>query len=83
MNNPLDVKENNEHALDFALPFRSAPNGAFHSNSRVTAPAFFLERVSNHSQDLRRAFPQIFTKFDAVPLSDPSRNRSGQIIIII
>jgi hypothetical protein len=39
VNSPLDVKENDEHALDFALHlsyiFRSAMNRACHSNSLV------------------------------------------------
>jgi hypothetical protein len=39
MNSPLDVKENDENALDFALHlfrlFLSALNRACHSNSRV------------------------------------------------
>jgi hypothetical protein len=37
-----------------------------------TAHAFFL---SNHCQCVRFNFHEIYTKFDAIPLSDPSRNR--------
>jgi hypothetical protein len=40
-----------------------------------TAHAFFPERLSNHRQGLRYTFSEICTKFCAVPLSDPSRNR--------
>jgi hypothetical protein len=40
-----------------------------------TAHVFLPERLSNHCQGLRRTFFEIRTKFDAVPLSDPSRNR--------
>jgi hypothetical protein len=35
-----------------------------------TAHAFFPESLSNHCQDLHRTYPEICTKFDAVPLSD-------------
>jgi hypothetical protein len=42
-----------------------------------TPHAFFLERLSNHCQGLCRTFSEICTKFDAVPLSNPSRNRIG------
>jgi hypothetical protein len=38
------------------------------------AQVFFPERFSNHCEDLRCTFPEICTKFDAVPLSDSSRN---------
>jgi hypothetical protein len=41
---------------------------------QCTAHAFFPECLSNQCQGLRRNFPEIFTKSDAVPLSDPSRN---------
>jgi hypothetical protein len=37
------------------------------------AHAFFPERLSNHCQGLRLTFSNICTKFDAVPLSDPSQ----------
>jgi hypothetical protein len=36
---------------------------------------FFSDRLSNHFQDLRRTFSEIFKKFDSVPLSVPSQNR--------
>jgi hypothetical protein len=69
--NPLDVTENYEHALDFALhlsrPFLSL-------DFSCTPLAFFSERLSNHCQGLRRILSTIFTQFHAVLLSDPSRN---------
>jgi hypothetical protein len=40
-----------------------------------TAYAFLPEHLSNRCQALRRTFPESCTKFDDVPLSDPSRNR--------
>jgi hypothetical protein len=40
-----------------------------------TAHAFFPESLSHHCQGLRLTFSEISTTFDAVPLSDPSRNR--------
>jgi hypothetical protein len=46
-----------------------------------TAHAFFLKRLSNHCQGLRSTFSEICTKFDAVPLSDPSRNRIRALIL--
>jgi hypothetical protein len=39
------------------------------------ARVFFPALLSNHCQCLWRIFPEICTTFDAVPLSDPSRNR--------
>jgi hypothetical protein len=73
MNNPLDVKENNEHALNFVfylLAFFSVSVGL---DTPYTTHAFFPERLSNHCQDLCPTYSEIFTKFDAVPLSDLSR----------
>jgi hypothetical protein len=64
VNNPLEVKEIYEHALDFALRvsrlFRSLSVWAF---------LVRLVRLSNHCQCLRRSFPEIFTRFDSVPCS--------------
>jgi hypothetical protein len=40
-----------------------------------TAHAFILERLSNHCQGLHRTTSEICSKFDAVCLSNPSRNR--------
>jgi hypothetical protein len=42
------------------------------------AHASFLEHLSIHCQGFRRPFSEISTKSDAVPLSDPSRNRSDE-----
>jgi hypothetical protein len=42
---------------------------------RCTALAFFTERLPNYFQDFRLTFSEIYTKFDAVPLSDSPRNR--------
>jgi hypothetical protein len=42
---------------------------------QCTAHAFFPERLSNLCQGFRRNITEIYTKFDAVPLSDPSQNR--------
>jgi hypothetical protein len=43
-------------------------------NFLCTAHTFFPERLPNHRQSIRRIFSDICTNFDAVPLSDPSRN---------
>jgi hypothetical protein len=39
------------------------------------AHAFFPKCLSNHFQGLRSTSSEICTKFDAVPMSDPLRNR--------
>jgi hypothetical protein len=70
VNNPLDVKENNEHALDFALhlslsPFSVSVSMDIPLNYPCTAHAFFLERFSNHCQGVNRTFSGICTKFDS------------------
>jgi hypothetical protein len=65
----LDVKENDEHTLAFAL-FLSLWFLDFLGMAHV----FSLERLSNLCQGLRRTFSEICTKCDAVPLPDPSRN---------
>jgi hypothetical protein len=44
-------------------------------NFAYTAHTFFPECLCNHFQGLHHTFSEIYTKFDAVPLSDPSRNR--------
>jgi hypothetical protein len=64
VNNPLDVEENYDHVLDFAL----------HLTRLLLAHVFFPERLSNHCSNLRRTFSEICTKFDAHLLLDPSRN---------
>jgi hypothetical protein len=71
VNRPLDIKETEELALDFAFypsPFSVSASLYF----LCKAHAFFLERLSNHCQGHHCTFFEICTKFDAVPLSDPS-----------
>jgi hypothetical protein len=78
-NNPLDVKENYEHAPDFALHmsrlFRSRWVSTCHSSTYVwlmiPAPkaCLIIARVS------AVLLPRFAHKFDTVPLLDPSRNR--------
>jgi hypothetical protein len=79
INNPLDVKENDEHALDFALQllriFLVCPELSMQFKHSCTAHAFFPERLSNNCQGLRCTSSEICTKFYDVPLSDPSWNR--------
>jgi hypothetical protein len=79
LNNPSDVKEHDEYALDFALDlsrlFRTALNRVCHSNTHVRLMHFSLERLSNICQGLRRTFSEICTKFDAVLLFDSWWNR--------
>jgi hypothetical protein len=69
VNNPLDVKEDDEHALDFALHLsrRCRP---WSLDFPCTSHALFTEGLSNHCQCLRRTVSEICTTFDAVPLSD-------------
>jgi hypothetical protein len=79
-NNPLDAKGYAKHALDYALHL-SRLFSVFHVQSMpfkhpCMPHALFPERLSNHCQGLRRTFSNICTKFDAAPLSDPSRNHS-------
>jgi hypothetical protein len=45
----------------------------------MAAHAFIPEILSNHHQGLCCAFSEICTKFDAVPLWDPSRNHIGPV----
>jgi hypothetical protein len=72
VNHPLDAKENDEHALDFALHL-SHWVWTCHSNTCVR-PLLSSLNTSNHCQGLRQTFSKICTKSDAVPLSDPSWN---------
>jgi hypothetical protein len=41
------------------------------------AYVFFHERLFSNCKGFRRSFSEICTKFDAVPLSGPSRNHIG------
>jgi hypothetical protein len=72
--NLLDVKENYEHSFDFALYLSRLFRSRRVWTLPCTAHAFFPERLSNHCQVVRRTSSEIYTKFDAVLLSDPSRN---------
>jgi hypothetical protein len=72
--NPLDVKENYGYSLDFAL-LLSRLFRSWCLDFPCTDHAFFPERLPNHYQGLRRTFSKICTKFSAVHLLDPSRNR--------
>jgi hypothetical protein len=62
----------------FVSPFSVYPGPSVPFSHLCTAHAFFPERLSNHYQGVRRTFPEIYTKCDAVPLSDPSRNHVRQ-----
>jgi hypothetical protein len=78
VNNPLHVKENDEHAPGFlficlAFFFRSR-----RVRMPCTAHAFSPERLTNHCQGFRCTFTEICTTFVAVPLSDPLRKRIRQ-----
>jgi hypothetical protein len=55
-------------------PFSACLEPGMSFKNPCTLYAFFPERLSNQCQGLRRTFSKIWTKFDAVPLSDPSRN---------
>jgi hypothetical protein len=72
MNIPLDVKENDEHACDFAL--LSPLSVSVSSDFPCMAHAFFPECLSNYCQGFCSTFSEICIKFDALPLLDPSRN---------
>jgi hypothetical protein len=74
VNNPLDVKENYEHALDFTFHLSRTYSVSVSSDFPSTAHAFFPERSSNHCQDFLYTFSEIFAKFDAVLMYDPPRN---------
>jgi hypothetical protein len=63
-------KENDEHDFEFARLFRPRFLGFL-----CTAHAFFAEHLLHHCQGLRSTFSEIFTKYQSVRLSDPSRNR--------
>jgi hypothetical protein len=60
VNNPPDVKENDEYALDFALRLSRLFSVSVTSGFRRTAHALFPERLSKHCRGLRLTF---FPKF--------------------
>jgi hypothetical protein len=74
VNNLLDLKENDEHALDLALHLSR------HFSVSVSWTFLIWLTLSSPNTCVITArasvalFPYICTKFDAVPLSDPSRN---------
>jgi hypothetical protein len=77
VNNPLDVKENDEHALDFALhlsPFSACPELSMPFKHQCMVQVLFSEHLFNHWQGLCHTFSKICTKFDEHSLSDPSQN---------
>jgi hypothetical protein len=76
VNNPLDVKENYELALDFAC----------HSSRffcldefllSCMAQAIFPKSLSDHCRGLRRTFHKICIQFDSYLVSEAIRNRIG------
>jgi hypothetical protein len=75
MNDHLDVKGNDEHALDFALQLSRRFSVSASFDFPCTAHTLFPERLCNRYQDLRHTLSEISTKVDVAPLSDPSRNR--------
>jgi hypothetical protein len=75
VNSSLNVKENYECALDFALHLSCLFSISVSSDFPYKAHAVLSERLSNHCQGLRRTLSEICAKFDAVALSDPLRNR--------
>jgi hypothetical protein len=55
VNNPLDVKENYEHALGLSSPV-SPSSVSVNLDSPCTAQVFFPEHLFNYFQGLRRTF---------------------------
>jgi hypothetical protein len=71
--NPFDVEENDERFLDSVLPPSSLLLSSMSLDSQCASHVFIPEILSNHCRGLRLTFSEICTKFDAVPLSYPSR----------
>jgi hypothetical protein len=65
MNNPIDVEENDEHALYVAFSPVSPFLVLLSLDFLCTVHAFFPKCLSNHCQAIRHSFSEIFTKFDA------------------
>jgi hypothetical protein len=78
MNNLLDIKENDEYALDFALHLSPIFSFSASLDLPCTAHAFFPELLSNHYQGLRHISSEICIKLYVVALLDLSRNRIKQ-----
>jgi hypothetical protein len=74
MNNPIDMKEIDEHALDSALQLSRLFSVSARFHFPRMAHVFFPELMSNNCHYIRLAFSEICTKCDAHSLSDPSRN---------
>jgi hypothetical protein len=77
VNSPLDLKENYEHALDFALHLFRLFSVSVSLDIPCTAHAFFPASLYNHCQCFRRISSEIFTKLYSVCSSDLSQNRTG------
>jgi hypothetical protein len=73
VNNSLDVRENDEHDLDFAL-YLSHFLVSVSLGIPCMAHVFLPERLPNLCQGLHCTFSNTCTKFDAVPLSDLLQN---------
>jgi hypothetical protein len=56
VNNPLDVKENDEHAPDFALHLSRLVSVSVSLDFPCSAHAFFPERLFRHCQSLYYTF---------------------------
>jgi hypothetical protein len=73
MNNPLDVKENDEYALDCALHRSHLFSVSVSLDFPCTTHAFFPNACLIIA-GVSITVSEICTKFDAVPLSDLSQN---------
>jgi hypothetical protein len=72
VNNPIDIKENDDHAIDFTLHLFSPVSVSLSLGFPCAANAFLPERLSNNFQGLWQSFSEICTKCDAASLSNPS-----------
>jgi hypothetical protein len=64
VNNPLDVEENDEYALDFSLHFPVCPEPACHSNTHVRLMFSSPNACLIIARPFVALFPEICTKFD-------------------
>jgi hypothetical protein len=69
-----DIKYNMRMPLTFSSPV-SLLSVPVSLDFPCTAYTFFPERLSNHCQDHRSTFSEICRTFDALPSSDPLRDR--------
>jgi hypothetical protein len=79
MNNPLTVKENDDHALYFDLNLSRPFPISVSLNFPYTAHAVFPERSSNHCQSLHRTFPRFVKKLMLFVCRINREIASGQI----